>query len=65
MVHGNSFHPSCNFCHLLVAFENILNTDQGRHFVRPDLVPKCFDVLVVYPVFGAFSWGGGGGGGGG
>ena len=30
-----------NFCYLMIAFANSLDTDQAWHNVRPDLDPNC------------------------
>ena len=37
----NSLTTSGDFCHLLITFANILDPDQARQNVGPDLDPNC------------------------
>ena len=37
----NSLPASVNFCHLLITYANILDPDQARQNVGPDLDPNC------------------------
>ena len=37
----NSLPASGEFCHLLLIFENSLEPDQARKYIRPDLDPYC------------------------
>ena len=36
-------------CRLLITFANSLDPDQARQNVGPDLDPKLFDTLMVFP----------------
>ena len=44
----NPFLASSNCCHLLITFENSLESDQDRQTVNPALDPNSFTTLIMF-----------------